>query len=52
MNDLIQAYRENPVFTDMSYGYTCLRDEEITFPDGTQRREKTGAILQDNGDIL
>ena len=52
MTDLIQAFRENPVFTDMSYGYTRLRDEEILYPDGTRRREKTGAILQDNGDIL
>ena len=52
IKDLIQAYRENPVFTDMTFGYTCLRDEEITFPDGPTHREKTGAILQDNGDIL
>lgn len=52
MTDLIRAYLENPVFTDMTFGYTKLRDEEILFPDGTSRREKTGAILQENGDFL
>ncbi|MBR6322992.1 MAG: hypothetical protein IKR59_08995, partial [Lachnospiraceae bacterium] len=52
MTDLIRAYLENPIFTDMTFGYTRLRDEEILFPDGTSRREKTGAILQENGDFF
>ncbi len=52
MKNLVKAYLESPIFTDMTFGYTRLRDEEIHFPDGSARREKTGAILQENGDFL
>ena len=52
MNELIHAFTDAPVFTDSCFGFRKIIPEEIFGENGESIFEETGALLQENGDIL
>lgn len=50
--EFIKAFQENPVFTDTALGYHKLVTEGTYERDDRPELLRTGAITQDNGDIL
>ena len=52
MDRMVELFRESPAFTDMCYGYRKIIPEQIPGADGKPVSVETGALLQENGDIL